>query len=432
MGVLAKYGLAAGLFSLSATASASYGPWEPANQKASLMVVSAHPDDEGIFFGGMLPYYAKVRHMQVALVDMITDYVDRMPADTRGRKEELRNAAAHSGLRIAPVFADMNDCALQPGGIYGGGSNWDAWDGNLTDGVADNNNNGVPDGREAGALVIARQIRRFRPEVIVSHDLNGEYGHQGHVGTAVCTADAFELAADPDVDIDGLPAWSAKKLYLHLYDQHKLFHTGWEKPESALDGKTARQVADESLDFHVSQLRPDVSTFYRTGENHDGYDSERWGLYASRVGWDPEPPTTPPDDVPPGPGLPSGYTFGDFFANIAHPGHRTYELGDANFDGSVDFTDLVTLARHYREANPARDVLTADFNLDGETNFEDLVQLARHYGMGPDDESTFSGPGVNAAFAADWTLAQSLVPEPVTVAATVGVAATLLARRRRL
>ena len=41
------------------------------------------------------------------------------------------------------------------------------------------------------------RIRRFRPEVILTHDLNGEYGHNQHKVTARTMQAAIEAAADP-------------------------------------------------------------------------------------------------------------------------------------------------------------------------------------------------------------------------------------------
>ena len=94
----------------------------------------------------------------------------------------------------------------------------------------------------------------------------------------------------------------------------------------------------------------------------------------------------------------------------------TAEPGDATADGSVNFNDLLALAKNYGQTS-AQTWETGDFDGDRATSFDDLLVLARHYG------STVAG-----SFDADWTLAQSLVPEPTTLATLGGL---LLMRRRR-
>jgi len=64
-------------------------------------------------------------------------------------------------------------------------------------------------------------------------------------------------------------------------------------------------------------------------------------------------------------------------------GGFTFDLplpGDANLDGKVDFTDLVTVARNYGATiNPGQfNWYYGDFNGDGKVGFDDLVILARH------------------------------------------------------
>jgi hypothetical protein len=95
--------------------------------------------------------------------------------------------------------------------------------------------------------------------------------------------------------------------------------------------------------------------------------------------------------------------------------------GDTNFDGAVDFQDLVRLAQNYNT-----DVdrwSAADFNLSGHVDFQDLVPLAQNYNSG-----TVSADG--SSFAADWALAQSLVPEPTSLGILAAAGAMLAARRR--
>ena len=83
-----------------------------------------------------------------------------------------------------------------------------------------------------------------------------------------------------------------------------------------MPAKTPRQIADEGLDFHVSQKMPDVSTIFRTNENYDGHHCEWWGLYASTVG-----PDTIVDRFSIGdtPYEYEGWARGDFFENVPEP-----------------------------------------------------------------------------------------------------------------
>lgn len=107
------------------------------------------------------------------------------------------------------------------------------------------------------------------------------------------------------------------------------------------------------------------------------------------------------------------------------PQAGTYGRGDANFDTKVDFSDLVVLAQHYGQANAAQNLNVGDLDLNGSVDFNDLVSLAQHYG------GVANLSGFEEEFAADWTLAQSLVPEPGAVIALVA-SAHLIIRRRRL
>jgi phospholipase/lecithinase/hemolysin len=77
--------------------------------------------------------------------------------------------------------------------------------------------------------------------------------------------------------------------------------------------------------------------------------------------------------------------------------------GDADLDAIVGFSDLVALAQHYDQPT-GQTWLEGDFTHDAAVSFGDLVLLAQNY----DSASTFD---------ADWALAQSIVPEPATLAA---------------
>lgn len=105
---------------------------------------------------------------------------------------------------------------------------------------------------------------------------------------------------------------------------------------------------------------------------------------------------------------------------------RATRPGDTNIDGTVDFVDLLALARNFGlDAGGTWSV--GDVTGDGAVNFTDLLTVARHFNQ--------SAPVVNegiltADFANTWALALSLVPEPATLG-VLAFAGVLASRRRR-
>lgn len=106
--------------------------------------------------------------------------------------------------------------------------------------------------------------------------------------------------------------------------------------------------------------------------------------------------------------------------------------GDGNLDGSVDFNDLVRLAQSYGQQTGAT-WTDGDMNYDGSVAFDDLVALAQNYNLvyRKGVVSTLSSSSAEDSFAADWALAQSLVPEPVSSASIACFLAALGRRRHR-
>jgi len=251
---------------------------------------------------------------------------------------------------------------------------------------------GIEEGRAAAGLYVAEQIRRYRPDVIICHDIQGEYGHNNHRATSLATIDAWTLAADPDTPIAGLAPYQAAKIYVHQSEatglgtpgytfENWLFHDYWEtiSIDSDNDGTadtSPRLVADVGLDAHLSQGTHDASTVYRTDENFNGHHSEWWGLYASTVG---------PDNL--SSFTIEGYDYtenegwarGDFFQHIDL---RPYHLsGDANTDGRVDNADATLLATYWQTKTGATWAM-GDFNGDGDVNEIDATLLAANWQSG--------------------------------------------------
>jgi hypothetical protein len=98
--------------------------------------------------------------------------------------------------------------------------------------------------------------------------------------------------------------------------------------------------------------------------------------------------------------------------------------GDANLDGTVNFNDLLLLAKNY--GKESKTWFEGDFDYSGNVNFNDLLVLAKNYG-----KPVPSSPEFGAAFNAEIASAFAAVPEPGTLGLIgLGIPA-LCARRRR-
>ncbi len=123
-------------------------------------------------------------------------------------------------------------------------------------------------------------LREYRPDVVVTHDKGGEYGHGAH---RVC-ADAMIKAIDRAADGAYLPnlgePWQIQKLYLHLYKQNTLT-LDWRQPLSAFGGQTAFDVAKAAFDCHASQRSNGLIV-----QDWGPHANNVFGLYYSNVGLD--------------------------------------------------------------------------------------------------------------------------------------------------
>ncbi len=226
--------------------------YDPPCDKCDLMVVSAHQDDEFLFFGGILPYYCGVRGKKVQVVYM---------ADCgRLRRGEALDGLWVAGERNYPDFINLKDRRAET----------------IRDGVE------LWGGKDAILSEIVWRIRRFRPEVILTHDLDGENGHNQHKITANAMKLAIEAAADPARFSDSYArygTWQVKKLYLHLYSGD-VVDFDWNVRYAELGGGTPLERARAGYVKYVSQKG--------SGQVEDGgqYDNSLFGLAFSTVGED--------------------------------------------------------------------------------------------------------------------------------------------------
>lgn len=238
-----------------------FGPGDPPPEvqrwdtleKCDLMLLTAHPDDEILWFAGLMPTYAGERKQRLQLAVLVP---------TGGqRKQELLAAVWHCGVTHYPEFLGFVDKnGENPKNQY------KLWRG---------------EGRVVSRVV--EVIRKHQPEVLITHGEKGEYGHGAHKTAADAAEKAIKLtgkAKKYPASAGKYGTWEVKKLYLHEYEKNPIV-CDWNQPLSAFGGKTGYEVAEEAFRFHGSQVRRDWSF-----EVHGAHDNAHFGLYYSSVGPD--------------------------------------------------------------------------------------------------------------------------------------------------
>jgi LmbE family N-acetylglucosaminyl deacetylase len=169
-----------------------------------LMAVLAHPDDESLGVGGTLARYAS-EGVETSLVTATRGQGGRYRGhrdspDHPGREalagireSELRAAAATLGVRDLTLldYVDQELDRAEPGRVIGD---------------------------------IVREIRRVRPDVVLTFAADGSYGHPDHIAISQFATAATVAAADARFDAGGLRAVAS------AHRVSKLYYIAWPQP----------------------------------------------------------------------------------------------------------------------------------------------------------------------------------------------------------
>jgi N-acetyl-1-D-myo-inositol-2-amino-2-deoxy-alpha-D-glucopyranoside deacetylase len=166
-----------------------------------LMAIFAHPDDETFSIGGTLAQIA-AEDVEVTLV-----------VATRGEEGEIAPAVDADRSSLADVREGELNCAAQALGV----------DRLHILGYRDSGMEGTPANEHPQAFInapaeeviirLVELIREHRPEVVITFEPNGGYGHPDHIAIHRYTRQAFSAAADPDAYPQAGEAWEASRLY---------------------------------------------------------------------------------------------------------------------------------------------------------------------------------------------------------------------------
>ena len=219
--------------------------WEKPLDQADVMAFSPHADDESLFLGGaVVDILANHPDAKVQLVYM-TNHIK----SECFRENERLDALWTLGLRNYPIIGEFPDAYAM-----------DSLEAGLH--VCDY------DGILAWFIEL---INEKKPQVIITVDFNGEYGHAQHMVQTKAVCEAVEkCAADGTHDV--------KKLYVHLYKDSGAMRLDLRQPLDAYGGMTALDVQKEAYKKHLSQQ---WCWFYVDDEYK--YSCAEFGLYRTTV-----------------------------------------------------------------------------------------------------------------------------------------------------
>jgi N-acetyl-1-D-myo-inositol-2-amino-2-deoxy-alpha-D-glucopyranoside deacetylase len=181
------------------------------NGQKTLVFVGAHPDDESFGVGGTLVKYA------AAGVNVY--YI----CGTRGEVGEVTPSIMRGFATIGDLRWHELECAAKEIGLKE----------IIYLGYRDSGMAGSPDNQHPQALAaapveevagrIVRELRRLKPEVVLTFDPIGGYRHPDHIAIHNATVMAYNAAGESGRYADAGPVYRPRKLYFHVFPR------GWMK-----------------------------------------------------------------------------------------------------------------------------------------------------------------------------------------------------------
>lgn len=215
-----------------------------ASEQKTILVVLAHPDDESFGMGGTIAYYA-ARGVDVHLAcatrgeagTVDPEFLVKYKTIAELREAELACAAQALGLKSV-TFLNYRDSGMA--------------------GSADNQNAQAlvqaPLEEVAGRIVA--QIRRLRPQVVVTFDPVGGYHHPDHIHVHKATMLAFQAAGDAAKYPEAGQPYQPSKLYYTALNRRRL---RWLVRWMRLLGKDPSKVG-RNKDIDLTMLARDADT----------------------------------------------------------------------------------------------------------------------------------------------------------------------------
>jgi len=240
------------------------------------MVITAHPDDETFGMGGTIAKYATEGcHISVVCAtrgeagEADPALLSQYESMAALRESELRSAVKVLGVEQL-TFLEYRDSGMP--------------------GSADNDHPQafIQTPLAETATKIAILIRKLQPQIVLTFDPMGGYGHPDHIHTYRSVVQALQLSADEKIDLNGLAPFHPPGVYLHTFPRKmmriviKLMPLFGKDPTKF--GKNGdidfTAILQEDFPIHarirygkVARIREEAAACYRSqgGDKQSGY-----------------------------------------------------------------------------------------------------------------------------------------------------------------
>jgi LmbE family N-acetylglucosaminyl deacetylase len=257
----------------------------PRTTRRTLLAVFAHPDDESFGIGGTLARYA-AEGVRVVLACATMGEAGKVHDPGLGTREQLAEIRERE-LRCACDVLGISELHLL--------------------GYRDSGMAGSPDNDDPRSLVqadpaevvgkIVRVMRQVRPQVVVTFEESGGYGHPDHIAIHQHTVAAFQATGDPSRYPEhlaaGLKPYLPQKLYFTALPRrffrglaHRLKAMGLADRLADFDWES-RGVPDELCTFEIDvsayvDIKLQAFQCHRSQLSRNG----PFGLIPPEVRWD--------------------------------------------------------------------------------------------------------------------------------------------------
>lgn len=215
----------------------------------SLLSIHPHPDDESIACGGVLGKAVE----EGARVKVVTC--------TRGEEgENLAGIDLGDDDLLTHRLREL-EAALEVLGVRD-----HEFLGYRDSGMVDTPGNAHPESFHAADLYVAAArlatiIRRFRPDVVVSDDAEGTYGHPDHVKAHRVTERAIAMAADPWWRTpDAGEPWQVAKRYVFTFPRSRMLDAHRRLQAAGLPSPFGDAETPDAEDLPFGTPDEDVTT----------------------------------------------------------------------------------------------------------------------------------------------------------------------------